>query len=242
MLRDAASTLLDKQGGESEFMKSLPEEERTKLRDLTRSDVMTQALSDALVFSVPIGSDVWDEHSTAMNGIRWALTASSWLQLRALASAHAVRGGLDIGWGVKLGASEIYGAAFVHAYQLESTTADYPRVVCGQELRQYLDVVAGQTWESDFGRNAVAVARHCKSYLYEDHDGQLAVDFLGDSFREGARLVPGIEEMIDKGYSFVRRELDRFNVQGDKKLTARYRRLATYIESRLPLWNIVPNA
>jgi len=242
MLRDVASTLLDKQDAESEFMKSLPEEERKNLKNLTRSDVMTQVLSDALIFSVPIGSDVWDEHSTAMNGVRWALTVSSWLQLRALASAHALRGGLDIGWGVKLGPSEIYGAAFVHAYHLESNTAEYPRVVCGRELREYLDVVSSQKWESDFGRNAVDVARHCKSYLFDDDDGERAVDFLGESFRAGARLVPGIEDMIHRSYSFAQRELRRFTLQGDEKLTARYGRLATYIENRLPLWNITPRA
>jgi hypothetical protein len=241
MLRDAASTLLHKQDAESEFMKSLPQQDRKKLKNLTRSDVMTQVLSDALIFSLPIGSDVWDEHSTAMNGIRWALTVCSWLQLRALLRRTPYAAG-STSVGASNSASEIYGAASVHAYQLESTTADYPRVVCGRGLREYLDVVASQKWESDFGRNAVDVARHCKSYLFEDEDGERAVDFLGESFRAGARLVPGIEDMIHRSYSFVQQELHRFNQHGDQKMTARYRRLATYIENRLPLSNIAPSA
>jgi hypothetical protein len=234
-LRDRIHTLLKNQAGESEFSRSLPRKQRRMLKKLAKSEVFSQGLSDALVLAVPIGD--FDEHSTPTNGIRWALTACCWTQLNSLAEGHPIRGGLEIGWGVRLGQSEVYGAALARAYQLESTVAMYPRVICGEELLRYLSHVEGTSPSSDFGRNAIQTAKHCKDYLFQDDDGLFAVDFLGAAFHEGASKVPGIETVIDAARDFVEEERARFTTDGNERLAARYTRLASYVRGRLDIWH-----
>ena len=98
-LRDLVNVVLAPKQ-DTQFIQSLPADEQEKLKKATRSEVrVSQTLSDALVVSTPVGPDP-DDFTVVANGIRWALVTSSWIQLRALEKRHAIRGGMDVGWGV----------------------------------------------------------------------------------------------------------------------------------------------
>lgn len=176
------------------------------------------------------------EHCTATNGVRLMMLGGCWAQLTSLAAKHPLRGGLEVGWGTTLMPSEVYGAGLVRAYKLESEIAEYPRVVMGSEILEYLDVVQRQHPTTLFGRNAIQTVEHCKRFLVRDNDGQFMLDFLGDAFREVASRVPGIEETIGDAYAFVRGTYDQFEAEGPPKLAGRYQRLKEYMEGRLEQW------
>ena len=235
-LRDRAIEVL-KTDRDSEFMKSLPQDKQAELKKATHSEArVSQTLSDALVISTPIGTDKHN-FTTAANGIWWALVTSSWVQLTAPAQGHAIRGGMDVGWGVVLDGSEVYGAALASAYQLESSRAEYPRVVCGSVLRDFLDVVINAKSVSTFAAVAAYFAEYSKRFMYRDDDGLFAVDFLGEAFHEGApRMMPDINETVESAFEFVRSECDRFTTHGPDKLAKRYQRLEKYMQSRRDIW------
>ena len=49
-----------------------------------------------------------------------------------------IRGGVEVGLGVEMFEHEYYGRVLVDAYLIESTAADYPRVLVGPRLLNYL--------------------------------------------------------------------------------------------------------
>src|SRR5438045_4043107 len=60
------------------------------------------------------------------------------LMLTSLAWGHPIRVGLDVGTGVEVERGQLYGPAVVKAYELESRAAEYPRVIVGDTLADYL--------------------------------------------------------------------------------------------------------
>ena len=73
-----------------------------------------------------------------MRGVYAALTSAASTFLTMLAGRQAIRGGIDVGVAVELRDKELYGPALARAYELESKTANYPRVVLGEELIRYI--------------------------------------------------------------------------------------------------------
>ncbi len=221
---------------DTEFMKSLSAEQQAELKKATHSEArVSQTLSDALVISTPVGTDA-DNFTTVVNGIYLALLTSSWLQLTALASGHAIRGGMDLGWGVLLDDSEVYGAALASAYQLESSRADYPRVVCGSVLRDFLETVVSQKSKSKLAEVAAYWANQSRRFMFRDDDGLVAVDFLGEGFHYVAHRHREIDSIVEPAFEFVWSECDRFTTYGPDKLARRYQRLECYMRSRRDLW------
>lgn len=55
-----------------------------------------------------------------------------------MASKKAFRAGVEVGLGTELDNGEIYGPVLYKAYELESKVAEYPRIVVGKELINYL--------------------------------------------------------------------------------------------------------
>ena len=73
-----------------------------------------------------------------MSGVYSALTSAASSFLTMLAQGQAIRGGIDVGIAVELSEQEIYGSALSRAYELESNTAHYPRIVLWEELVKYI--------------------------------------------------------------------------------------------------------
>src|ERR1700733_1818054 len=93
--------------------------------------------SDSFVTSVPLRNDAGD--LVRVVTVFSALSAAAIVMLTSLASRHALRGGIDVGLATEIGPGEIYGTALERAYLLESKTANYPRIVIGDELWKYLN-------------------------------------------------------------------------------------------------------
>ncbi len=147
--------------------------------------------------------------------------------LFGLAEGYAVRGGIDIGWASELNPSELYGAAVANAYELESEIAQYPRIVAGDALMEYLKAAAARSQPGIVEAANQAAARVALDLLRPDVDGIYFVDYLGSGFQINIAhtIYP---EMVRRASQFIRSELDRFRTERNTKLAFRYQVLHSY--------------
>jgi hypothetical protein len=171
------------------------------------------------------------------------LSAAAVVMQTSLASKHPLRGGIDIGLAVEIDEREIYGAAMGNAYLLESEVAEYPRIVIGDELWEYLNVARGnfslqETPESKLILNIIET--RITKLIATDNDGKRIVDYLGPFMREIAGTDLNASEISIKPlYEFVLAEQAKVNEAKKLKLIPRYEAFRNYVESRLHLWGIV---
>jgi hypothetical protein len=160
------------------------------------------------------------------------VVAASILQLfMNLKHGSPIRGGIDIGFGLRQG-GHLYSAATVRAVELEKS-AEYPRVLVGSSFVRTLGSLAatGETEESRLARTVL-------SALYRDpDDGRIGLDFMGDVSRR--LYAPGIEPgEIKEIWLFAQKSRTEFSVSGLQKEWSYYNRLIKYMESRLGLWGV----
>ena len=154
--------------------------------------------------------------------------------LTSLASKHALRGGVDVGLATEIAAGEIYGTALERAYLLECQSAQYPRILVGDELWKYLSAALVR-FEADAAPEArivKAIVQKIIQLISTDTDGKRILDYLGPVLKE--LMKPGdVKIMVQPAYDFVVAEQERFSSMADKKLGERYALLRRYFESRL---------
>ncbi|MGC2333632.1 MAG: hypothetical protein WA581_19430 [Candidatus Acidiferrales bacterium] len=193
--------------------------------------------SDSFVVSVALRNDRGD--LIPIISVFAALSAAATVMLTSLASQHALRGGMDVGLATEIGAGEIYGTALERAYLLECQSAQYPRIVIGDELWKYLSValVRFKTDAAPDARIVEAIVRKITQLISTDTDGKRILDYLGPVFKE--LMKPGdVNIMVQPAYDFVAAEQQRFSSIADEKLGKRYALLRRYFESRLPQFGL----
>jgi hypothetical protein len=194
------------------------------------------AFSDSLVVSISL----WNVGDlTSITKIYSILSAVCNAMMTCLSRRHALRGGIEIGLASELESGEVYGTALLEAYLLESSEANYPRIVIGHELWKFLS--AGVS-ECD-SRNAPELEKICKviknsvAFTCPDDDGRRVLDYLG-KFAKSTALPGAASNVIEPAYKFVVAEHEKWIANGDAKLGQRYTLLRKYFESRLPVWDL----
>jgi hypothetical protein len=193
--------------------------------------------SDSFVASVALRNDRGD--LIPIVSVFAALSAAATVMLTSLASKHALRGGMDVGLATEIGAGEIYGTALERAYLLECRSAQYPRIVIGDELWKYLStaLVRFETDATPDARVVKAIVQKIMRLISTDVDGKRILDYLGPVLKE--LMKPGdVKIMVQPAYDFVVAEQARFSSMADKKLGERYALLRRYFESRLPQFGL----
>jgi hypothetical protein len=189
--------------------------------------------SDSFVVSVPLAPVNGDMEP--MVRIYSALSSASTIMMTALASKHAVRGGIEVGLGVEIGPEEIYGTALGDAYELESKRARYPRVLIGKTFWEYLGA-AGREFSARKSDALCAMVQKIMDLIAVE-DGERYLDYLGDVMAQLSK--PGEAMiMVQPGYDFIVSEHEKFVAAKNEKLADRYGKLRDYYESRLALWGL----
>jgi hypothetical protein len=212
-----------------EVFREFPENVRNWLDLVTRTHLGFQYFSDSLIayWALPEGSGA--ATSFALFSV---LATAKILMLRSFANRCALRGGIEIGYGIEWEPLQFYGPVLNDAYQLESRIAAYPRVLIGGRLLASLQRSASQsdaTPETTFERHWGARAL---SLLYPDSDGWYVLDFLG--IHPSTLAMPDFPALVKSAIAFVRSQDSRF--RGDEKLHARYQRLMQYCQKREEEW------
>lgn len=196
-------------------------------------DIICRYFSDSVITFISLFDD-GREHCTTINAVRGALVAACSMHVLALCAGKPLRSGIDVGLGMQLPEGDLYGPALERAVHLEAKTANYPRIVAGDELISYLAAVATQQCQSSFGTLAREVAHSCQRLVFQDTDGSAALDFLGEEFARDARAT--ITPVLPKAYHFVKSAQVHWHKECDEKLATRYDLLWAYCRSNAHWW------
>ena len=154
--------------------------------------------------------------------------------LTSLAWGHPMRGGIDIGTGIEVEPGQLHGPAVVKAYELESEIAGYPRVVVGSMFAEYLKTIVGTRGDTRDTLDADC-ARTVREMLRQDGDGQVIVDYMGETFKKYVSSMID-REIIHQARQFAAGQLAHFTTRKNEKLQGRYERLVEYFDSRTHVW------
>jgi hypothetical protein len=215
-------------------LKSLPPYAKTMPQLVCFSDSFVSSVSLALEDKTKMLGPVVGSYST--------VSAAGAAMLTSLASWHPLRGGIDVGLGVRFPSKEPYGAALVRGSILEGRKAQWPRILIGTELWNFLSSTHSATAKAADadGRATHAVAEKLMKRIAIDPEDNLRIlDYLGEGVAADAREKEKVgSSMVAPAYRFVLEQQDYWWLVGDAEREARYAKVRRYFESRLPLWGI----
>jgi len=197
------------------------------LDSLGSEPIGVHPFSDLVALSLPLESR---RRTVPMEGVFLMIATSGMASLCSLYRGHPVRGGieLDLAWPiVHHGAlSEIYGPALAKAYHLESRLADYPRIVVGHNLCDFIELNAKLPDPSDPNRIYADLTRRL---LVTDDDCQMVINPYSDWYRVEDREGKH-RRIAEHCVAFAINEHKKFESQNNAKLTVRYARLTAFIQ------------
>ncbi len=202
-----------------------PPEMQKQVPDMAPGELRWQRFSDGFVIYVPLGKGLV---KSPVNSIFGLLMASGLHCMVGLAAKGPLRIGIDVAWGVEYRPNEIYGAALAYSYHLESKVAQWPRVVVGEGLTDYLlhyKQAAQNDLSSQFRR---VMAQLCLSLITTDTDGNQILHYLGGEFQKASHNTFD-ERIVSDARAFVDSQIKHWRAVGDKRLEYRYMQVADYI-------------
>ena len=240
-LRTGFKDFFDAYTADKEPSVKVPSEKMEQFKAMLKSNLKHQRFSDSIQAYVCLHTDKY--HSNAINGVFGALLACGGMLLLSLASKKAFRAGVEVGLGTELDNGEVYGPVLYKAYELESKVAEYPRIVVGRELINYLTTLANaheqlpeQTKEDV--ELCKLMATNCLKMIVRDLDGVPILDYLGAEFlqsiNENSERAKEFEGVFKLALAFVESEYSKRKQTGDKKLALRYYLLLNYFKAKNP--------
>jgi hypothetical protein len=211
----------------------LPETLRGEANRLKSTRVRELRWSDGIVYYTPLAPSA--DHSPIFAVQRMLLCAAA-LELFQLSKGRPIRGGIDVGTGIEA-EGQLFGAALVKAYRLESKVAAYPRVVVGDDFVKFLEVSKTKPTQDLYGKVSAATADELLQLLARDADDRWIVDYLGPKAREQyVEALPRVTEFVTNARAFVMESRENFKSENNEKLFARYSALARYFDRNAHLW------
>jgi hypothetical protein len=189
-----------------------------------RAPIQTQRWSDGLMLFTPIADELVRCPPTAIFRL---FALAGMLCFLGLARRQPLRGAIELSWAAELNPGELHGAAVARAYELESAVADYPRIVVGPLLVDYLSIQSRRPETHDFAGINRALATRCLGMLAEDADGHWRINFLGDDFRS-AVTDSNHALLYDKALVYISGQLSEHRKTKNTRLAFRYVRLQHY--------------
>jgi hypothetical protein len=240
-LRTGFKDFFDAYTAEKEPSVKVAPEKMDQFKAMLKTNLKHQRFSDCIQAYVSLHTDKY--HSNAINGVFGALLACGGMLLLSLAMKKAFRAGIEVGLGTELDNGEIYGPVLYKAYELESKVAEYPRIVVGPELVNYLTTLANaheqlpdQTKEDI--ELCKLMATNCLKMIVRDLDGVPILDYLGAEFlhsiNENSERAKEFQGVFNLALKFVESEYSKRKQSGDKKLALRYYLLLNYFKAKKP--------
>lgn len=240
-LRNGFKDFFDAYTADKEPSVKVSPDKMDQFKAMLKSNLKHQRFSDSIQAYVCLHTDQY--HSNAINGVFGTLLACGGMLLLSLASKKAFRAGIEVGLGTELENGEIYGPILYKAYELEHKVAEYPRIVIGQELINYLRQLANghQQIEKQVKEDVELcklMATNCLKMIVRDLDGVPILDYLGDDFmrsiNENPERAKEYKNVFDLALQFVEAEYAKRKQAGDKKLALRYYLLLNYFKAKSP--------
>ena len=232
-LRERAHACFETLQRDTQYAAVLPSDLYQRLRE-GKESVKTQNFSDSLVMWVSLSGDV--EQLRSIIGVYGCMATCCLLHLASICEDHPIRGGIEIGPGLELSDTEVYGAVLEKAHFIESTLADYPRIVVGDELLKYLDVAGSRARSTPLGTLIESLASQARGLITQDSDGMWMLDFLGERVA-GLSKTDIRQKLFTGAQSYIDGQKQIAYDTQDYKHLSRYFRLGAYFEGRADTWN-----
>jgi len=211
------------------------ESHKDKFDQMRKSEIHFQFFSDSIIAFIPL--EFKSFYSVTVNGAWGLLGASCAAILGSLALNHSIRGGIEINWGTRLKSGEIYGPALNKAYYLESVVAEYPRVVIGEGVWNYLHSLSNKIQQhvAQTQRDidlCKRMADRCLNLISEDRDCLPILDYLGKGFLELYKNCQEFFKIYDSSRKYIRDSLIIWQKKKARSIEAKYKYLNDYFENR----------
>ena len=201
------------------------------LREFQETSIEFSHFSDTIVVHSPLENA--HGHLSLHGTCAFIFTCGN-LMLASLSQGSVFRGAIEVGMAVRFPEADLYGPALAKAHYLKSKVADYPRIVIGPSLIEYLHAHASNAEKSGIACANRSMANLCLGLLARDTDDCWIVDYMSDEFARLDTNREGLEVLRTAALEFVEAELARFQAADDRVLIDRYKRLAAYFRTRRP--------
>ena len=156
-----------------------------------------------------------------------------------LAMDASFRASIELGTGTDLENGDLYGPIRAEAYELEKERADYPRIVIGDRLFEYLKSFSEGCpripcrTEREL-RGSKNIATMCMKMIAADpNDGSRILDYLGSEFSEKTKCDCQ-HDVYREARAYVEKELQDHSASGHDGVAEKFRKLRDYFDSRIP--------
>lgn len=207
---------------------SLPPNLQEKFEKIRKTNFKLKRFSDSFTFYIPLFDDDFPVPTNSIYAVMASIAVQSLLQL---ASGHPIRGGIDIGFGAEID-DLFYGPGLFRAYYLESKVAEYPRVVVGNKLIDYLNSHLYSKGTNIYDIANKKLASDCLHLIERDNVGISFIDLFAPEIVKMNKEISEIRIYQDAS-DFVQKCILEF--KDNPKLLARYKILAKYFKTNLKL-------
>lgn len=236
--RESFNNLFNGISKETESKMKVPDTFKKQFDEMRKVTLKHKRFSDCILAFVPLQTDKY--HINSANGVLAVITSCGAMSLLSLSGEKAFRAGIEVGIGTELENGEVYGPALFKAYNLESKIAQYPRIVIGPELINYLINLSKKNPQmpnqdpKDIELCKITADR-CLKMIMKDFDGYNIVDYLGDELKKffshpSVSYPLPYEEIFERASKFVEEEYQKRKKMKDSKLALRYYLLFNYFK------------
>lgn len=189
-----------------------------------------QRWSDGLVYFISLEEG---KVQCPIQGVYIQLITNCYLCFFGLANRIPLRGSMDIAWAAELHKGELYGAAVAKAYELETCVAQYPRIVVGQRVIDYIIINMNKPASNIYDEVDKKFAKICFDMLAQDFDGYYVAHYLGGVFQQ--MVTSNLHnDLYQASLNFIREQCKKWKDERNIKLSSRYSHLLSYFLSHSP--------
>ena len=191
-----------------------------------------QQFSDSFVFYAPLFNTYGDRTIAPLTQM---LLACAIVTQESLLYQIPLRGAVTIGTGVELEPGNFYGPALAKAYEIERSSACYPRVLIDFEVEDFINS-GSYSDHHDMNRVMSGISRRiCKQLIHHEKCepyGYAMVDFMSEYINNITNDDPDLnQQTADCMYNFAVKEFKKFS-KSNLKLAYKYRRLLNYMNEK----------
>ena len=171
-----------------------------------------------------------DEYKVSFKGIYYLLFGNGLVFLQMLSEKSPLRGGIDLGIGIEYiddENNELYGSALANPYHIESNIANYPRIVIGETLYEYIKLASDEEVTTDSLGHNIHFSKKCMEIIRKDIDGKYILDYLSEPFQN----MENFDHHFKQAKHFIDEELLRFQNMHKIKEAKKYEQVISYFES-----------
>jgi hypothetical protein len=229
--------------GRSETLEELPLELREFAYSFQRANTLVQTGPDHLVLATALSKAA--DHFP-MRGVYNTVAATAAAMLYQLAlGADCPEDSLPLRGGIEMAAGAfvqpecfVYSPALTFAYDLESKKAIYPRTLAGVRFLKFLEVQSTEATTTFSDGYEAQLARKVRSFFFNDADGEVALDFMGESVRQNISDPDLAKTLAERAWMFMLGALRAAKERGDQKVALKYEWLSDYMSPRLGFWGV----